>query len=411
MSSLNTETLPSVPDSSVRDDEKKGKARLLRRVVKLSAVVLVVLLGAGAVLWARSRPVRVERTFVKRGFVASEVMGTGTLEAKVSAVISPRLAGLLTNVLVDQGDRVSRGQLLATLYVGDLNEQARVADADVKVALAAIDQANAQISAASATAQEARSSFGRVSRLVEHGVVSHDEFDKAIKGRDVAEADLQRTRMNEVGASRQVLKAKAAARSTRERLADTRILAPFDGYVIKRTRDPGNIAVPGDSILQLISLDTLWVSAWVDETAMSRVALGQPARVIFRSEPGKTYEGTVARIEPQVDPETREFLVDVKVAKLPTNWGIGQRAEVYIQTAKRDNALRIPVRAVVQRNGHPGVFVDVSGRAHWRPVEFGLHGRDVIEVVSGLGDGIPIVWPPEMPAKVILADGRRVQGS
>lgn len=106
---------------------------------------------------------------------------------------------------------------------------------------------------------------------------SHDEFDKAIKGRDVAEADLQRTRMNEVGACRQALRAKAAARSTRERLADTRIVAPFDGYVVKRARDPGNVAVPGDAILQIISLETLWVSAWVDETAMAAVTLGQPA--------------------------------------------------------------------------------------------------------------------------------------
>lgn len=82
----------------------------------------------------------------------------------------------------------------------------------------------------------------------------------------------------------------------------------------------------------MISLDELWVSAWVDETAIARVAPGQPARVVFRSEEGRSYPGVVARLGRETDRETREFLVDVRVTELPKNWTIGQRAEVFIQT-------------------------------------------------------------------------------
>ena len=385
------------------------KTLLRRPTAKILIVVSVVVLVVGATSWLRARPRPVERAIVQRGPVATEVMGTGTLEARVSAVISPRVAGLLTSVLVDQGDRVKRGQLLATLYDGDLAAQVRMGHADVTVARATVDQAAAQKVAAAAAAQEARSSHGRASQLVANSLVSRDEFDKALRQRDVTEADLQRARVTEVASSRQVQKAQATVSYAPERLADTRILAPFDGLVVKRARDPGNVAVPGDAILQLISLETMWVSAWVDETAMAAVQVGQPARVVFRSEPTATYEGTVARIQPQVDPETREFLADVAVRRLPTNWAVGQRAEVYIETGRRAGALVVPTTAVSTRDGRSGVLVEQRGRSRWRPVTLGLRGKDSVEVVAGLAAGDVVVWAPSAGGAP-LADGRSVQG-
>ena len=76
-------------------------------------------------------------------------------------------------------------------------------------------------------------------------------------------------------------------------LADTEIVAPFEGLIVQRHRDPGDIAVPGTAVLSLISTKELWITAWVDETEMSRVAVGQPARVVFRSEPDHAYHGEV----------------------------------------------------------------------------------------------------------------------
>ena len=87
---------------------------------------------------------------------------------------------------------------------------------------------------------------------------------------------------------------------------------PFDGLITRRDRDLGDIVVPGACIFQLISTEDIWVSAWVDESFRAVLQPGQKARIVFRSEPGKDYAGSVIRISREVDRETREFLVDVR---------------------------------------------------------------------------------------------------
>ena len=106
----------------------------------------------------------------------------------------------------------------------------------------------------------------------------------------MAEAELSGRKLAKVEIERQVLKAEETLRYYQERLADTKIASPFDGLVVRRSREPGDIVVPGSEILQVISTDQMWVSAWVDETAMASLAVGQPARVVFRSEPEQTFE-------------------------------------------------------------------------------------------------------------------------
>lgn len=164
--------------------------------------------------------------------------------------------------------------------------------------------------------------------------------------------------------------------------------------------------VPGGAVLQVISTRELWISAWVDETAMSALAAGQPARVIFRSEPEKSYVGEVARLGRQVDPETREFLVDVQVKELPANWAIGQRADVHVTTGEKAVATAVELRALHYRQGQPGVFVAEGGRARWRPVTLGARGRDRVEVARGLTPGNRIAVPRD--PKRALTDGIRI---
>jgi HlyD family secretion protein len=192
------------------------------------------------------------------------------------------------------------------------------------------------------------------------------------------------------------------------RLAYTVITAPFDGLIVRRDRDPGDVVVPGTSILYLVSLKEVWVGAWVDETQMASVKPGQPARVVFRSEPSVNYRGEVVRIGRETDPETREFLVDVQPAKLPEQWSVGQRAEVYIETARKSQATLLPSRFLVKRDGEPGVFVAVQGRAEWRTLQLGVEGREAVEVIEGLTPGEIVVTPGD-PKAASLTDGRGVR--
>jgi HlyD family secretion protein len=192
-----------------------------------------------------------------------------------------------------------------------------------------------------------------------------------------------------------------------ERLAFTRIVSPYDGLVVRRDRDPGGVVVPGSSLLQLISTNELWISAWVDETAMASLATGQVARVVFRSEPNREYPGRVARLGREADRETREFLVDVRVGELPANWAVGQRAEVFIETGRKPDALTLPQHLIQWREGRAGVFVHARGRAGWRPVSLGSRGRGVVEVTQGLSPGDKVIRPHE--ARQTLQPGRRVR--
>ena len=381
---------------------------VIRRILKIGWKLALVAGVAGFVIYRmRFAPVSVNSHAVVTGPIAAEVMGTGTLEARVAVTISPKIAGLITQVLADQGDRITRGELLATLYDGDLRQQVEMAKADMAATGAGVDVAAAEIVSAEATAVQARAAYVRYAKLVATEAISTSDFEKVTQQRDVAEAILHRAQLAKVEIERQVLKAEETLRYNQERLADTKITSPFDGMVIRRSREPGDIAVPGSELLQIISTDQMWVSAWVDETAMASLAINQPARVVFRSDPGKPCIGTVTRIAPLADRETREFLVDVTVKGLPKTWAVGQRAEVYIQIAKKDQALLAPPAAIIWQNGKPGLFVNKDGHANWRSVTLGLRGTQSIEVTEGLAAGETVLWPHD-PKGGSLTEGRAV---
>jgi HlyD family secretion protein len=245
-----------------------------------------------------------------------------------------------------------------------------------------------------------------VEQLVTQDATAESDFDKAVESTAIAEAGLARSEAAIVESQQQVLAAEKTLAYHRARLADTEITVPFDGLIIQRQRDPGDVVVPGSPILELVSLGQLWVSAWVDETEMAHIDVGQPARVVFRSDPERSYPGEVARLGKEADRETREFIVDVHVLELPKNWAVGQRAEVYIETARKDGVALLPAAHVRLREDAAGVFVGLGNRAVWRPLKLGLRSPATIEVVDGLHAGDTVVVPQDPRAE--LTDGQRI---
>jgi HlyD family secretion protein len=138
---------------------------------------------------------------------------------------------------------------------------------------------------------------------------------------------------------------------------------------------------------------------------MGGLAPGQPAKIVFRSEPKRPYKGKVVRVGREVDRETREFKVDVGVDILPKNWAVGQRAEVYIETGRKSSAVNVPLKALVWRKNKPGVYIVNAGRAKWKQVGLGLRGIDKVEIIEGLSDKDLVIVGPN-PSQ--LPDGQRV---
>ncbi len=376
----------------------------IKLIVKI--LVLLIIIG-GAFYWFRLAPVKVQAYKIITGTVVNEVMGTGTLEARIRADISPKISGLLVDVLTDQNARIVKGQLLARLDDGDWRQQVEVAKADLAAAQATVERIGAEIESAKATVVREKANLERVSSLRKNQVVAQKELESAVESNDVAEANIRRAQLARIEAQRTVEKSEASLRFYQERLKDTSLCAPFDGLVVRRNRDPGAVVVPGSSILEVISTGQLWISAWVDETAMGQLASGQPARIVFRSSPDTVIQGKVARLGAETDRETREFLVDVDLLQLPEKWAVGQRAEVYIETGRRNNTLFVPQRFVIWRDGQSGVLIDNNGKAKWQKISLGLRGKENVEVTEGL-----------LPGKIVIgaladadlpSDGRAIR--
>lgn len=378
-----------------------------RRGWRATKWLVPVALVAAVIYVVRLRPLPVIAHTLAKGPLVSEVQGTGTLEARIKTTISPRLQERLAEVLVDQNDAVKAGQLLARLDDGELRQQVAVAEATLAAARAMVERVRVDEARAEAVEQQARRDHQRIAELLATRVSSQADLDKAAEQLSVAEADWRRTRAASREAESQVVTAERTLAYQQERLGFTRIVSPYDGLVIRRDRDPGGVVIPGSSLLQLISTNELWISAWVDETAMARLATGQIARILFRSEPAREYRGQVARLGREADRETREFLVDVMVNELPKNWAVGQRAEVFVEVNRKVEALTLPQPFVQWHEGSPGVFVDEGGRAVWRDVSLGGRGRGEVEVIKGLSAGVQVIRSPDV--RQPLPAGRRVR--
>lgn len=376
----------------------------LRKVMTWLFVVVVVVF---AVYRLKFSPIPVAAHTIATGEVRGEVMGTGTLEARIKTTISPRIQERLAEVLVDQGDAVKSGQLLARLDDAETKQQVAIAEATLAAARATVERVRFDEVRAQAVLKQAQLDHRRSTELLAGKIAAQTDFDKTAEALHVAEADLKRAQSAIVETESHVFTAEKTLLYQKEHLAFTEMRSPYDGLVTRRDRDPGGIVVPGGSILQLVATNEIWVSAWVDETAMAGLKADQPARIVFRSEPARSYAGEVARLGREADRETREFVVDVRLKELPENWTIGQRAEVFIETGRKSDAVLLPAPFGRWRGDQSGVFINAQGKARWREVSLGLRGLQSVEVTHGLSVGDEIVRPVE-GRKQPLSDGQRI---
>lgn len=377
---------------------------ILRTIAKVVVPLIVV---AVALYWLRFAPVSVTAFTAGPGVITAEVMGTGTLEARVSSTISPKISGLIAEMLVDQGDRVAEGEALFRLADADLKQQVEMAENTLIAARVAVEGQTAAIQRAHAVLELARIERQRVEELMQTETAAAIELDRVVQSLRIAEAETQSAEASFSEAKAQVLVAEKTLAFQQARLADTVVTAPCAGLIARRDREPGDVVVPGASVLLLLNTDEMWINAWVDETEMARLQPGQPARIAFRSEPTGNYSGRVVRLGREADRETREFIVDVLAEQLPENWAVGQRADVYIETARAENVLSVPTRAIVWHGDQPGGYVESEGRAVWRALELGLRGVERVEVRGGVSAGARLVIPVEA-TRPTLRDGQRV---
>lgn len=367
---------------------------------------LALLIGGGAlVLWVRLwRPVVVEAIRVERGAVVREAFGRGTVEGQREAAVGFDLVGRLSEVLVDEGAQVTLGQELARLETDQAQADLRTAQTGIGAARAALTRLAADEERARALLAAAERETGTTGALVTAGVVPGQQGDDARDRLRVARADLDRVLALRAEATRGIDVARGGAEQRRVAMVRASLLAPFDGLVTRRLREPGDTVTVGSTVLRLVDTERVVIAAAVDETVLPLLAHDQPVTISF---PGETASipGRVTRIGWEADRQTHELLVEVTPDRLDRRVAIGQRADVRIEVARRDDVLRLPVRALHRDELGPFVYVDRSGRiARVRP-RLGLAGDDQIEVTGGLAEGELILAAPATGSR--LPVGRR----
>lgn len=264
-----------------------------------------------------------------------EVIGTGTLESEQAAGLGFRVAGRLRSLAVDQGERVAAGQLLGLLAADEAQGQLELAEAVQDLAVSAVAKAAADVQQLEASLELAAKDRARIRDLAESGIASRALLDEVEARWAEAEARLRAARAAHELAEGAVVQARRAVEVRQVTLADQELRSPIDGLIVRRHQEVGDVVAAGAPVFTLVSTGKLWVRAWVDETTLGSLREGQEARIVFRSEPGRSYRGRVDRVGHESDRQTHELLADVELLERPQRLAIGQRADVFVQVGPR----------------------------------------------------------------------------
>lgn len=365
--------------------------KISRGIIKFG---ILAILAGGGIYWWKFSPVEAQSKTVCRSTLCQTVFGTGTLEAKTRVSISPYETGLVKTLHADQGDMVKAGALLVEMNAEDIMQQLSVAEADLRIAQAALQRIGAEIAAAHATLDYTKLTFERMEKLLQTQSISQADVDKSRQAYQVATAQLEQAERKKQEIEAEQVSHEAQINYYKSKLAETQLLAPFDALVIRRNREQGSMVNPGVSIMDVVDTSQIWASVWVDETSLATIQPGMRADVVFRALPQQKFPGKVCRTSRETDRETREYRVDVALEKLPENWVLGQRLEVFIHTGSVENCLAIPNQFICRDKQRLFVLVDEQGRIAERNIKPGIQTREQTQILSGLSENDRLILHP-----------------
>ncbi len=371
-------------------------------------VVLVPLLALFAYVALRAgplAPVPVTVAKVEQQPLSPTLFGIGTVEARYTHKIGPTFTGRLKSVLVQPGERIKAGQLLAEIDPIDLDERIGAQKAALKGAEAKVLALQAQVEEVSTREAFARSQANRYETLLSSRTVSEEAADVKRQEWQVVQASLRVAEAN-LDASRQdLLRLRAEYEGLLRQRANLQLVSPVDGLVSRRDADPGTTVVAGQTVVEVVEPQSLWINARFDQQRAHGLHADLPAEIVLRSRASTPLAGRVTRIEPYADSVTEELLAKVDFLQVPEALPpIGELAEVTVELSALD-ARPVLANASVQRvAGILGVWLVQDGQLHFAPVKLGasdLDGR--IQVLEGLDGGEQVIT---YSRKVLDADSR-----
>ena len=369
-------------------------------------VALLAALGWTALKSGPLAPIRVTVVQVSRGEVAPGMFGIGTVAAQRAYVVGPTAAGRVKRVLVDVGDAVKAGQLLAEMEPVDLDARVAAADAAMARAHSAVTTAEAQVRDAISRQKLATSEVRRFVDLGDKGFISASGVDGKRQQQESADAQVASAQSTLASARQDIVRLEAERAGARQQRVNVRLLAPVDGMVTARDAEPGSTVVAGQAVLKLADPASLRVRTRLDQGRSVGLRMGLPAQVVLRARPDETLAGKVSRIDPVSDSVTEERIADVAFDVLPQCVSIGDMAEVTLQLPVLKDVLLVLNAALRQRANRSGVWLRADGRLRFVAVKAGARGLDGrVQVLEGLKAGDEVVLYSERD----LDDGSRIE--
>lgn len=317
------------------------------------------------------------------------VLVTGSLVAREEILVGPEVEGLrVVEVLADEGDRVTKGQVLARLVSDTLEAQLAQNTAAIAKADAAIAQARSAITAAEARQEEANNAYDRAKPLAKSGYLSESGMDQREATRRTTEASLISARDGLRVSEAEKAQVEAQRREIAWRRTRTEIRAPADGLVSRRVARIGGYATgAADSMFRIIAQGLIELDAEVPETRLASIKEGQTA-VVDAAGLGPV-SGTVRLVSPEVDRATRLGRVRILLGDKP-GLRVGAFARGSIETAQ-SRGLSIPASAVLYGANGAVVQVVIDGRVRTRAVKLGLTQGGNVEIRDGLAAGENVI--------------------
>lgn len=357
-----------VPALLTRQPKRRLGVAVLSGIAILAAGVAAVRLGPWATSGRDVTPYVVEAS---RGSLAGVITASGELQAIRRVNVSPHQQGLLESLMVDEGDKVQKGDILALMDRGDFDDR--------------LSERQALLREAEATFNSREDEFLRRQQLYRQGVLSAIDFNRARNLRLASEAAL-------IAARERVEQLETEGR-------ELLIKAPFSGLVTRRFAEPGSFVTPtttasataGASSSSIVELSQgLEVVARVPESDIGRIKVGQSATVRVDAYPDQRFDAIVDEIAPRAEKTDNVISFDVKL-RFPETANtllIGMTADVDFETGRSAPKTLVPTVAIVTEAGEPGLLlIGKDQEPTFTPVELGSSGGDQTAILNGVESG------------------------
>ena len=333
------------------------------------------------------------------------VSAPGTLAADEQATLSFKVAGRVSDLRVDLGSAVRKGQLVAQLETTEFRVRLQQAEAALQQARARLGlppqgeddrietERTALVRQAQAVREEAKANRDRAVQLVNQGIQSRAELDRVESAYQVADSRYQDAVEEVRNRQAVLLQRRSELAIAKQQLAETSLYASFDGAVRERRAAFGEFLAAGAPVLTIVRLHPLRLRLEVPEREAQGIRAGQSVRVVVEGEGDASYTGRVARLSPAFQEQSRTLVIEAEVDNQSGRLRPGSFAKAEIDTVSTSDVVMVPKEAIVTFAGIQKVFTVKDNKAVERNVVVGRQNSDWV-VVEGLEAATPVVLAP-----------------